>query len=133
MKSVRLQFSVISFLQSTLLCSNDCVQLHRQSMLSYLQVFSTLFSSADSALVCAPAGSGKTACAELAILHLMNAIEAKQKEAESDDTVIVPPLRAVYVAPMDQIVGATFAEWEVKFGKGGLGLNVVRLTGEQQV
>ena len=95
-------------------------------------MFSTLFGSSDNALVCAPTGSGKTICAEFAILQMILTVEAKRKEAESDDTVVVPPLRAVYVAPMEQIVKATMADWEVKFGEGGLGLTVVQLTGEQQ-
>lgn len=100
---------------------------------SVVQVFSTMYGSADNALVCAPTGSGKTICAEFAILHMIAHVEAKRKEAESDDSVVVPPLRAVYVAPMEQIVKATMADWAVKFGEGGLGLNVVQLSGEQQV
>lgn len=48
------------------------------------QTFSTLYESDENALVCAPTGSGKTVCAELAILRLF----ATQSEA-----------RCVYVAP----------------------------------
>lgn len=98
-----------------------------------MQVFSTLFGSNDNALVCAPTGSGKTICAEFAILQMIAMVDAKQKEAESDDLVVVPPLKAVYVASMELIVKQTMAAWEPRFGGGGIGLKVVQLTGEQQV
>jgi replicative superfamily II helicase len=98
-----------------------------------VQVFSTLFSSSDNALVCAPTGSGKTICAEFAILQMIAMVDAKRKEAESDDLVVVPPLKAVYVASMKLIVKQTMASWEPRFGTGGIGLKVVQLTGEQQV
>lgn len=94
-------------------------------------MFSTLFGSTDSALVCAPTGSGKTVCAEFAILQLIAAVEAKRAEAETDDSVVVPPLRAVYVASLPLIVEQTFAAWHDRFS--ALGLTVVQLTGEQQV
>jgi DEAD/DEAH box helicase len=97
------------------------------------QVTSTLYQSNDSALVCAPAGSGKTVCAELALLRLIAEVEAKSREAEGDDRVVVPPLRAVYVAPLAAIVKATRALWAPRFGPDGLGLSVAELTGEQQV
>ena len=96
-----------------------------------VQVFSTLFGSNDNVLVCAPTGSGKTVCAEFAIMHMLAEVEAKRTEAESDDTVVVPPLRAVYVASLPLIVQQTFAVWEERLG--GLGLKVVQLSGEQQV
>lgn len=48
------------------------------------QTFSTLFQSDDNALICAPTGSGKTVCAEFAILRLF-----------SKD----PGAKCVYVAP----------------------------------
>lgn len=111
---------------------NGC-QMQLQETPSCLQVFSALFGGKDSVLVCAPAGSGKEVCAEFALLALINEVEAKTKEAQSDDSVIVPPLRAVYVASMPEIVAQTKAAWMARFGAEGLGLNVVQLTGEQQV
>lgn len=98
-----------------------------------MQVFSTLYSTGDNTLVCAPTGSGKTICAEFAIMRMLATVEAKQAAAETDDTVVVPPMRAVYVASLPAIVKQTAAAWEAKFGEGGLGLTVVQLTGEQQV
>lgn len=105
-----------------------------------MQVFSALFGGKDNVLVCAPAGSGKEVCAEFALLSLINEIEAKakeveakNKEAEDGSEVKVPQVRAVYVASMTAIVEQVKASWETRFGSDGLGLNVVQLTGEQQV
>ena len=95
------------------------------------QVFSTLFGGQDNALVCAPTGSGKTVCAEFALMAMINEVEAKRREAEASEGVTVPPLRAVYVASLPAIVEQTMTLWKERFG--GLGLNIVQLTGEQQV
>jgi pre-mRNA-splicing helicase BRR2 len=92
-----------------------------------------LYSSSDNALVCAPTGSGKTVCAEFAVLQMIASVEAKQAAHDKDESVLVPPLRAVYVASLADIVKQTAASWEKKFGEDGLGLTVVQLTGEQQV
>lgn len=103
-----------------------------------MQVFSALFGGKDNVLVCAPAGSGKEVCAEFAILALINEMEAKAKEAKSNEgdeasASKAPQVRAVYVASMAAIVEQVKASWDVRFGADGLGLNVVQLTGEQQV
>ena len=66
----------------------------------------------------APTGSGKTACAEFAILRMV------QKAQRGEGT-----LRCVYIAPVPGLAAERFADWSVRFGKG-LGLNVVELTGE---
>lgn len=95
------------------------------------QVFSTLFGGQDNTLVCAPTGSGKTVCAEFALMAMVNHVEEKKREAEGAEGVTVPPLRAVYVASLPAIVEQTKVAWETRFG--GLGLNIVQLTGEQQV
>lgn len=105
-----------------------------------MQVFSALFGGKDNVLVCAPAGSGKEVCAEFALLALMNEIEGKTKEieaknAEAEDTgaAKLPQVKAVYVASMAAIVEQIRTSWDLRFGASGLGLNVVQLTGEQQV
>ncbi|KAJ4827132.1 DExH-box ATP-dependent RNA helicase DExH12 [Turnera subulata] len=78
------------------------------------QVFTVLYTTDDNVLVAAPTGSGKTICAEFAILR------NHQKESV---------MRAVYIAPLEAIAKERFRDWERKFG-GGLGLRVVELTGE---
>jgi len=96
-------------------------------------VFSTLYSGDDSALVAAPTGSGKTLCAEFAILRMLSQHEAAVAAAEASPEAPVPPLRAVYVASKAAIVKERFRDWSARLGQGGLGLSVVMLTGEMQV
>ncbi|PKA59387.1 DEAD-box ATP-dependent RNA helicase ISE2, chloroplastic [Apostasia shenzhenica] len=80
------------------------------------QVFTVLYNTDDNVLVAAPTGSGKTICAEFALLR------NHQKLPEST-------MRAVYIAPIDALVKERYRDWEDKFGKQ-LGLSVVELTGE---
>jgi pre-mRNA-splicing helicase BRR2 len=79
------------------------------------QTFSTLYSTNDNCLICAPAASGKIICAEFAVLRLLN----------SDD----PIKRCVYVAPHPATAKERFNEWSYKFGKV-LGFKVAELVGE---
>jgi len=81
------------------------------------QVFTSLYNSDDNVLVGAPTGSGKTICAEFAIMRLLN----KHKEN-------LAGMRAVYMGPFDSVAAMRHREWSAKFG--ALGLNVVLLTGE---
>ncbi|GLJ51622.1 hypothetical protein SUGI_1097110 [Cryptomeria japonica] len=78
------------------------------------QVFTVLYNSDDNVLVAAPTGSGKTICAEFALLRL------HQKGVEST-------FRCVYIAPVAALGKEKYYEWEQKFGKG-LGWKVVELT-----
>nr|GMD40293.1 DExH-box ATP-dependent RNA helicase DExH12-like [Ipomoea batatas] len=80
------------------------------------QVFSVLYNSDDNVLVAAPTGSGKTLCAEFAILR------NHQKESASI-------MRAVYIAPIEALAKERYSDWKRKFGEG-LGMRVVELTGE---
>ncbi|CAJ2650466.1 unnamed protein product [Trifolium pratense] len=80
------------------------------------QVFTVLYNSDDNVLVAAPTGSGKTICAEFAILR------NHQKLPDSG-------MRVVYVAPIEALAKERYRDWEKKFG-GGLKLKVVELTGE---
>ncbi|KAI3844843.1 hypothetical protein MKX03_004564 [Papaver bracteatum] len=77
------------------------------------QVFTVLYDTDDNVLVAAPTGSGKTTCAEFAMLrnHQNNV------------------MRVVYIAPLEALAKERYHDWERKFGKG-LGLRVVELTGE---
>ncbi|VFQ99826.1 unnamed protein product [Cuscuta campestris] len=80
------------------------------------QVFTVLYNSDDNVLVAAPTGSGKTICAEFAILR------NHQKSPGS-------ALRAVYIAPLEALAKERYSDWKKKFGDS-LGMRVVELTGE---
>ncbi|OMO90989.1 hypothetical protein COLO4_18725 [Corchorus olitorius] len=80
------------------------------------QVFTILYNTDDNVLVAAPTGSGKTICAEFAIL--------RNHQKASDST-----MRVVYIAPLEAIAKERYRDWENKFGKV-LGMRVVELTGE---
>ncbi|XP_011044153.1 PREDICTED: U5 small nuclear ribonucleoprotein 200 kDa helicase-like [Populus euphratica] len=80
------------------------------------QVFTVLYNTDDNVLVAAPTASGKTTCAEFAILR------NHQKGPEC-------VMRAVYIAPLEAIAKERYRDWERKFGQG-LGMRVVELTGE---
>ncbi|KAK9927935.1 hypothetical protein M0R45_025095 [Rubus argutus] len=83
------------------------------------QVFTVLYNSDDNVLVAAPTGSGKTICAEFAVLR------NHQKASESG-------MRVVYIAPIEGLAKERYTDWQKKFGTGpkGLNLRVVELTGE---
>ncbi|KAJ0084931.1 hypothetical protein Patl1_29455 [Pistacia atlantica] len=68
------------------------------------QVFTVLYNSDDNVLVPAPTGSGKTVCAEFAILRNCQ---------EASDSV----MRAVYIAPITALAKERFRDWEEKFGR----------------
>eukprot|EP00124_Ichthyophonus_hoferi_P001685 Ihof_evm4s95 gene=Ihof_evmTU4s95 len=80
------------------------------------QVFNTLYTSDDNVFLGAPTGSGKTTCAEFAILRLFS------------QNVTNP--RCVYVAPLQALADQTYSNWSVRFGATGLGLEVVQFTGD---
>ena len=86
-----------------------------------VQVFTALYNTDDNCLLAAPTGSGKTACAEFAVLRMIHQAAAGKCTA-----------RCVYIAPMAAMAKERFEDWSIKFGKG-LGLNVTQLTGETQV
>jgi len=77
------------------------------------QVFTTLFNSDENALIGAPTGSGKTICAEFAILRML------QQN---------PNGRCVYVAPLASLAEERFAAWRKSLTK--VGATVEMLTGE---
>lgn len=66
-------------------------------------------------LLAAPTGSGKTVCAEIAILRLI------MRKG--------PKARCVYVAPLKSLVLQRFRDWKPKF-QSKLGVHVDMLTGE---
>lgn len=79
------------------------------------QVFSSLFSTNDNVFVGAPTGSGKTICAEFALLRHWS-MQSKG--------------RAVYIAPFQELVDERLADWQNRLGKIGGGKQIVKLTGE---
>lgn len=79
------------------------------------QVFSSLFSSNDNVFVGAPTGSGKTVCAEFAIL--------RHWSSQSKG-------RAVYVAPFQELIDQRLADWQHRLSKIGGGKQIVKLVGE---
>uniref|UniRef100_A0A8C9WR33 U5 small nuclear ribonucleoprotein 200 kDa helicase n=1 Tax=Scleropages formosus TaxID=113540 RepID=A0A8C9WR33_SCLFO len=75
------------------------------------QVFNAIYNSDDNVFVGAPTGSGKTICAEFAILRML------LHNSEG---------RCVYITPMEALV---FVDWHQKF-QDALNKKVVLLTGE---
>ncbi|KAL2159202.1 hypothetical protein VTH06DRAFT_2634 [Thermothelomyces fergusii] len=79
------------------------------------QTFNSLYNTDHNVLVAAPTGSGKTVCAEFALLRHW----AKQD-----------PGRAVYIAPFQELVDQRFQEWQKRFSNLRGGKDIVKLTGE---
>ncbi|PKC16297.1 Sec63-domain-containing protein [Rhizophagus irregularis] len=79
------------------------------------QVFNALYNMNDNVFVGAPTGSGKTVCAEFALLRLWSTPNHG---------------RCVYIAPFQEVVDLQVAQWRQKFGKIQGGKNIVALTGE---
>lgn len=79
------------------------------------QTFNTLYTTDDNAFIGAPTGSGKTVCAEFALLR-------HWAKAEYG--------RAVYIAPFQEQVDVRHADWEKRLGSVRGGKDIVKLTGE---
>lgn len=78
------------------------------------QVFNAVYNSDDNIFIGAPTGSGKTICAEFAILRML---------------LHNPDGRCVYVTPIEALAELVYADWHNKFALQ-LGKKVVLLTGE---
>jgi pre-mRNA-splicing helicase BRR2 len=81
------------------------------------QCFNALYNSDDNIFIGAPTGSGKTICAEFAMLRLFSS--AQQDQA-----------KCVYIAPKSELCEQARKMWESRLGGGSLGKKVVLLTGE---
>mmetsp|Transcript_7976 Transcript_7976/g.22253 ORF Transcript_7976/g.22253 Transcript_7976/m.22253 type:complete len:1913 (+) Transcript_7976:252-5990(+) len=79
------------------------------------QTFHEIFKTDRNTLVCAASGSGKTICAEFAILRML---------------VTDPSGKCVYVAPREEIAESVYANWEGRFGSILKTGQVALLTGE---
>ncbi|KAI5307250.1 DEIH-box ATPase [Ascosphaera pollenicola] len=79
------------------------------------QVFKQLYDTDDNIFIGAPAGSGKTVCAELSLLRHW----AKPQFG-----------KAVYVAPFQELVDLRVADWQKRFSVLSQPKVIVKLTGE---
>ncbi|KAL1958028.1 hypothetical protein VTO42DRAFT_5240 [Malbranchea cinnamomea] len=79
------------------------------------QTFKALFDSDDNVFVGAPTGSGKTVCAEFALL----------RHWSKDDGG-----KAVYVAPFQELVDQRLSDWQKRLGNICGGKTILKLTGE---
>ncbi|KDN49983.1 hypothetical protein RSAG8_01319, partial [Rhizoctonia solani AG-8 WAC10335] len=79
------------------------------------QVFQALYNSDEHVLIGAPTGSGKTICAEFALMRLWQKPDAG---------------RAVCIEPYADMVEQRVTEWRAKFGNVQGGKEIVSLTGE---
>jgi pre-mRNA-splicing helicase BRR2 len=79
------------------------------------QVFQALYTSDENVFIGAPTGSGKTICAEFALLRLWSKAEQP---------------RAVCIEPFPEMVEQRVTEWKKKFGQLQGGKEIVALTGE---
>lgn len=80
------------------------------------QVFQALYTSDENVFIGAPTGSGKTICAEFALLRLWSKPN---------------PPRAVCIEPFQDMVEQRVDEWRKKFGSLQGGKEVVNLTGDR--
>ena len=79
------------------------------------QVFQALYTTDDNVFIGAPTGSGKTICAEFALLRLWSKPDAP---------------RAVCIEPYQEMVDMRIKEWQDKFSGFRGGKEIVSLTGE---
>ncbi|EEP76681.1 hypothetical protein UREG_01530 [Uncinocarpus reesii 1704] len=79
------------------------------------QVFKSLFDSDDNVFIGAPTGSGKTVCAEFALLRHWS----KNNHG-----------KAVYIAPFQELVDQRLADWQGRFRKINGPKTISKLTGE---
>ncbi|EDR01243.1 uncharacterized protein LACBIDRAFT_240054 [Laccaria bicolor S238N-H82] len=79
------------------------------------QVFQALYTTDENVFIGAPTGSGKTICAEFALLRLWSKREQP---------------RAVCIEPYQEMVDQRVVEWRAKFEKLQGGKEIVSLTGE---
>ncbi|EEH46397.1 ATP-dependent RNA helicase BRR2 [Paracoccidioides brasiliensis Pb18] len=79
------------------------------------QAFKSLFDSDDNVFLGAPTGSGKTVCAEFALLHHWS----KSKFG-----------KAVYIAPFQELIDHRLSDWQSRLGNLDSGKNIAKLTGE---
>jgi pre-mRNA-splicing helicase BRR2 len=96
-----------------------------------MQVFTSLYNTDDSCFVCAPTGSGKTICAEFALLRLLAREQQARAGGQGGGSNLgdgKPLFHAVYVAPLEPLVLERYVNWKEKL-EGVLGVKIAKLTG----
>ncbi|KAJ1973126.1 Pre-mRNA splicing, partial [Dimargaris verticillata] len=95
------------------------------------QVFNTLYLTDHNVFIGAPTGSGKTLCAEFALMRFWNTTDGAR---EVDSKGRVHKLRAVYLAPYADIIQTRLRDWRDTLGPldgpGGQPRVFEALTGE---
>ena len=79
------------------------------------QTFNSLYKGDQNVFVGAPTGSGKTVCAEFALLRHWTQDDAR---------------RAVYIAPFQELVDARLQDWQKRLAHLNGGKEIVKLTGD---
>jgi len=82
------------------------------------QTFNSLFNTDNNVLVGSPTGSGKTVCAEFALLRHW---------AKEDSR------RAVYIAPFQELVDLRLQDWQKRLAHLRGGKDIVKLTGDTTI
>ncbi|GLE08359.1 hypothetical protein PINS_up019455 [Pythium insidiosum] len=93
------------------------------------QAFHQLYHQDGNVLLCAPTGSGKTLCAELAMLRVWNASDdSPQKKSKKYKPLVV------YIAPLKALAREKVADWKARFERHAtLRKRVVEVTGDTLV
>jgi len=78
-------------------------------------VFQTLYDSDESVFIGASTGNGKTVCAEFALLHFWEKSEFG---------------KAVYLAPLQEMVDSRFQDWQKRLSSIGGEKEVIKLSGD---
>lgn len=109
------------------------------------QTFHHLYHQDGNALICAPTGSGKTLCAELAMFRVWNQEHGTDRKSLENKTDTITPapddaeerkLRSliVYIAPLKALAREKVAEWKQKFEQNrSLRKQIIEVTGDTTV
>ena len=107
---------VLLYCFTDVLCRNkEYENLYKENFVQFnpiqTQVFNTIYNGDENVFVGAPTGSGKTVCAEMAIMRLFSQN---------------PEGRCVYVTPKDALADIAYADWHGKFTPLGLKVRIFR-------
>lgn len=98
------------------------------------QTFHQLYHQDGNVLLCAPTGSGKTVCAELAMLRVWNQQQQQEQEDASSRSRGSRSSLIVYIAPLKALAREKVSEWKLRFeAHPQLRKKVVEVTGDTLV